>query len=297
MKVFITGANGFVGSALSGFFSECGHEVFALVRNPSKAVGLPTSVKIVLGDPSKPGKWQEDLHKYDLFINLAGASIFHRWNDDYKKLIRNSRINTTKNLVQAIPSNTTLLSTSAVGYYGMKGDEELDESSKSGNDFLAKVTADWEAEAMEAIKKDVRVVITRFGVVLGPNGGALGEMLRPFKFFVGGPIGNGRQWLSWVHVKDLCRAAMFVTAHPEIQGPVNFCAPNPIRNRDLARHIGDILGRPSFLPAPGFIINLILGEFGSVILKGQKVLPKKLLSHGFSFNFPDIKSALIDLLV
>ena len=296
MKVFITGANGFVGTALSAFFVRRSHEVFALVRNPSKAVGLPTGVKVIVGESSKPGKWQENLHQYDLFINLAGASIFRRWDDDYKKLLRHSRISTTRNLVEAIPAKSTLLSTSAVGYYGMKDDEELDESSESGNDFLARLAADWEAEAMKADQKVARVVITRFGVVFGRDGGALAQIVKPFKFFVGGAIGSGNQWMSWIHINDLCRAALLVAEDPQIQGPLNFCAPSPTRNRDLARQIGDILGRPSFMPAPGFMINLVLGEFGSVILKGQRVFPKKLLSHGFSFNFPDVKSALSDLL-
>ncbi|MGC8605099.1 MAG: TIGR01777 family oxidoreductase, partial [Desulfomonilaceae bacterium] len=288
MKAFLTGGNGFVGTNLSRFLIESGHKVFALVRNASKATGLPKQVSVVLGDPSKPGKWQEDLLNYDLFINLAGANIFRRWDDTYKKLLRDSRIYVTRNLVEAMPPAATLLSTSAVGYYGMTADEELDESSKPGSDFLAQLAVDWEAEAMKAVSKGVRVVTTRFGVVLGRDGGALTQMIRPFKLFVGGPIGNGLQWTSWIHINDLCRAALFAAENSDLQGPLNFCSPLPIRNRDLAKEIGKILGRPYFMPAPSFMINLVLGEFGSVILKGQKVLPKKLLEHGFLFNFPSI---------
>jgi uncharacterized protein (TIGR01777 family) len=242
------------------------------------------------------GKWQEALDNYDLFINLAGANIFRRWDEDYKKLLRDSRINTTRNLVDAMTGNATLLSASAVGYYGMTEDEELDESSGPGNDFLAQLAVDWENEALEASSKGARVVITRFGVVLGRDGGALAQMIRPFKFFAGGPIGSGRQWMSWIHIVDLCRAALFAAENEEIHGPINLCAPGPIRNGDLAKEIGKILGRPSFMPAPGFIVSLAMGEFGSVILKGQRVVPGKLQKHGFSFNFPDIKSALSDLL-
>jgi uncharacterized protein (TIGR01777 family) len=296
MNVFLTGANGFVGTNLARFLIESGHKVFALVRNPSKALGLPKDVTVVVGESTKPGKWQEALDNYDLFINLAGANIFHRWDENYKKLLRNSRIDTTRNLVDAITGNSTLLSTSAVGFYGMTEDEELDESSKPGNDFLAQLAVDWENEALKASNKGVRVVITRFGVVLGRDGGALAQMIRPFKFFAGGPIGSGRQWVSWIHIIDLCRATLFAAENEEIHGPTNLCAPEPIRNGDLAKEIGKILGRPSFMPAPGFIVSLAMGEFGSVILKGQKAVPRKLQKHGFSFNFPNVKSALLDLL-
>ncbi|MHB8204061.1 MAG: TIGR01777 family oxidoreductase [Desulfomonilaceae bacterium] len=296
MNVFLTGANGFVGTNLARFLIESGHKVFALVRNPSKATGLPKEVTVVIGESTKQGKWQEALDNYDLFINLAGANIFRRWDEDYKKLLRDSRINTTRNLVDAMTGNATLLSASAVGYYGMTEDEELDESSGPGNDFLAQLAVDWENEALKASNKGARVVITRFGVVLGRDGGALAQMIRPFKFFAGGPIGSGRQWMSWIHIIDLCRAALFAAENEEIRGPVNLCAPGPIRNGDLAKEIGKILGRPSFMPAPGFIVNLAMGEFGSVILKGQRVVPGKLQKHGFSFIFPDIKSALSNLL-
>ena len=296
MNVFLTGANGFVGTNLARFLIESGHKVFALVRNPSKATGLPKEVTVVVGESTKPGKWQEALDNYDLFINLAGANIFHRWDENYKKLLRNSRIDTTRNLVDAITGNATLLSTSAVGFYGMTEDEELDESSKPGNDFLAQLAVDWENEALKASNKGARVVITRFGVVLGRDGGALAQMIRPFKFFAGGPIGSGRQWVSWIHIIDLCRATLFAAENEKIHGPINLCAPEPIRNGDLAKEIGKILGRPSFMPAPGFIVSLAMGEFGSVILKGQKVVPRKLQNHGFSFNFPNVKSALLDLL-
>jgi len=178
----------------------------------------------------------------------------------------------------------------------MTDDVELDESSKPGNDFLAQLAMDWETEAMKAAQKGTRVVITRFGVVLGEDGGALAQMIKPFKFFAGGPIGGGRQWMSWIHINDLCRASLFAAENPTMQGPVNFCAPVPIRNKDLAKEIGAILGRPSFMPAPGFIVSLALGEFGSVILRGQKVVPTKLLEHRFSIRFPENRSALLDLL-
>jgi uncharacterized protein len=300
MKVFMTGGYGFVGTALTRFFLQTGHEVTSLVRSEQKAKLLPEGASWVPGDSTKPGKWQESVAGQDVLINLAGATIFKRWNQSYKQLLRDSRILTTHNLVEAIPketgANVTLLSTSAVGYYGSTVDEELGEDSPPGSDFLANLARDWEAEALKAEEKGVRVVITRFGVVLGKGGGALEQMILPFRFFVGGTLGSGNQWFSWIHLQDLCRAASFVIANSDIRGPVNFTAPEPVRNRDLARAIGRVLGRPSFMPAPGFMIRLMLGEFGSVLLAGQRVVPRGLLSSGFHFDYPDVKSALGNLL-
>jgi len=229
-------------------------------------------------------------------INLAGASIFSKWTEEHKRAIRESRVNTTRNIVEGIPSPLqkpfTLLSTSAVGYYGFCGDEELVEDSPPGNDFLARIALEWEGEALKAREKGARVVITRFGIVMGEKGGALGQMIPLFKKYIGGPIGSGKQWFSWVHIKDLTEAFVFLLKHPEISGPVNVCSPNPVRNKDLARALGKALRKPSFMPAPGFMIKLVLGEFGSVILKGQRVIPKRLLDHGFVFQYADIEKAL-----
>jgi len=156
--------------------------------------------------------------------------------------------------------------------------------------------SEWEGEALKAQDKGARVVITRFGIVLGEKGGALGQMIPLFKKFIGGPIGNGRQWFSWVHIKDLAEAFVFLMKHPEISGPVNLCSPNPLQNKDLARALGKALHRPSFMPAPGFMIKLVLGEFGSVILEGQRVIPRRLLDSGFAFHYLDIDQALRNLL-
>jgi uncharacterized protein (TIGR01777 family) len=179
-----------------------------------------------------------------------------------------------------------------VGYYGFCGDEELTEQSPFGKDFLARIASEWEGEALKAKEKGARVVITRFGIVMGEKGGALGQMIPLFKKFIGGPIGSGRQWFSWVHIKDLAEAFTFLLKHPEISGPVNVCAPNPVRNRDLAKALGRVLHRPSFIPAPSFMMRMVLGEFGSVLLEGQRVLPSLLLKKGFMFQYPDIDQAL-----
>jgi len=205
-------------------------------------------------------------------------------------------VSTTQNIVEGRPScpqkQFTLFSTSAVGYYGFCGDEELTEESPNGDDFLARIALEWEGEAWKARDKGARVVITRFGIVMGEKGGALGQMIPLSKKYIGGPIGSGKQWFSWVHIKDLSEAFAFLMKHPEISGPVNICAPNPVRNKDLAKALGKVLHRASFMPAPGFMVKLVLGEFGSVILEGQRVIPKRLLDSGFAFQYPDIDKAL-----
>ncbi len=301
MKVLITGGTGFVGTSLSSRLVQDGHGVTILTRSSKDLSRSKPGISYLQGDPTVTGPWQENVKNFDAIINLAGATIFSRWTDDSKRAIRESRMSTTRNLVEAIPSspgkNITLFSTSAVGYYGFHGDEELVEESPPGNDFLARLAIDWEGEALKAKEKGTRVVTTRFGIVLGEKGGALGQMVPLFKKFIGGPIGSGKQWFSWVHVKDLAEAFVFLMKHPEISGPVNFCAPHPVRNKDLAKALGKVLHRPSFMPAPGFMIKLVLGEFGSVILEGQRVVPRRLLDHGFVFQYPNIDKALQSLTI
>jgi len=295
MKLFITGGSGFVGKALTGALIREGHEVTILTRKARKGDG---DVSWVEGDPVERGEWQSALKEQDAVINLAGASIFTRWTRAAKRIIRESRILTTRNLVGALEGTRVkhFFSTSGIGYYGSHGDEPLTEESPPGNDFLAEVSRDWEKEAAEARKSGCRVVLTRFGIVLGEGGGALGQMVPLFRKYMGGPLGSGRQWFSWIHLEDLTRAFLFLLEHSEISGPVNFTAPNPVRNRELAKAIGETLGKPSFLPAPGFMLKMVLGEFGSVLLEGQKVIPQRLLKSGFQFHHPEIGEALRDIL-
>jgi len=300
MKILITGGTGFVGTQLTSRLIEDGHEVTILSRSAKRSGEVPQGISYLQGDPTQKGPWQEAIKSHDAVINLAGASIFAKWTEEHKKAIRESRVSTTQNIVQGIPSNPqkqfTLFSTSAVGYYGFCGDEELTEQSPPGNDFLARIALEWEGEALKAREKGARVVITRFGIVMGEKGGALSQMIPLFKKYIGGPIGSGKQWFSWVHIKDLSEAFAFLMKHPEISGPVNVCAPNPVRNKDLAKALGKVLHRPSFMPAPGFMVKLVLGEFGSVILEGQRVIPKRLLDSGFTFQYPDIDKALQSIL-
>jgi uncharacterized protein len=296
MKILITGGTGFVGKQLTSRLIQDRHEVTILTRSLKGAKGSSPGISYLEGDPTKKGPWQEAIKNHDAVINLAGASIFSKWTEEHKKAIRESRVSTTQNIVEGIPSDPskkiTLFSTSAVGYYGFCGDEELVEDSPPGNDFLARIAKEWEGEALKAREKGARVVITRFGIVMGEKGGALSQMIPLFKKYIGGPIGSGKQWFSWVHIKDLAEAFAFLIMHPEISGPVNVCSPNPVRNKDLAKALGKALHRPSFIPAPGFMVKLVLGEFGSVILEGQRVIPRKLLNNGFVFQYPDIEKAL-----
>jgi uncharacterized protein (TIGR01777 family) len=301
MRILMTGGTGFVGSHLSARLVKEGYEVTILVRPSEKVAKQPPSgVSFLEGDPSRKGAWQDAVRTHDGAINLAGASIFSKWTDEQKRVIRESRLRTTQNIVEAIDADSggvfTLLSTSAVGYYGFHGDEDLTEDSPPGHDFLATLAVDWEAEALKARERGARVVITRFGIVLGGGGGVLGQMIPLFKWFVGGPIGNGHQWFSWVHVSDLTEVFVFLLKHQEVSGPVNVCSPQPVRNKDLARALGSVLHRPSLLPAPAFAVKLVLGEFGSVILKGQRVLPKRLLENGYVFQHPRIEEALASVM-
>jgi len=294
MKVLIIGGLGFVGTQLAIQLLGKGHEVTIVDKAPQPRDDTSNQARYVSADTTAPGPWQKEVSEQDVVINLAGVSIFSRWNDETKKLIYDSRILTTGNVVEALPTGeeTLLCSTSAVGYYGFRGDEELTEEGSPGNDFLATLSVDWEAEASKAADKGVRVVTTRFGIVLGKTGGALGQMIPAFKKFVGGPLGSGKQWFSWIHMEDLLNAFLFVLDNKDINGPVNFSSPNPVTNKDLGKALGKVLGRPSFVKTPGFMLRMVLGEFGSVLLEGQKVIPAKLLKHGFVFRYPDITSAL-----
>ena len=301
MKIFITGGTGFVGKALTSRLLQDGHGVTILTRSLEKVRPLPEGASYLKGDPTDEGAWQAHVAEHDGVINLAGASIFRRWSDSAKEAIRESRVLTTKNIVKALEARrgkeTHLLSASAVGYYGFQGDQELDEESPPGNGFLAEVTREWESAALAAEASGVRVALTRFGVVLGEGGGALEKMIPLFRWWLGSPLGSGKQWFSWIHRQDLAEIFAFLLERKEISGPVNCTAPGPVRNADMTKILGEVLKKPTFMPSvPGFVLSAVLGEFGSVLLKGQKVLPKKLLDAGFTFRFPDLRGAIEDLL-
>lgn len=299
MNIFITGGTGFVGTFLSQELALQGHDITILTRKERHPAPLHSRIRFLTGDPKQEGAWMAQVPEHDWIINLAGASISAKWTDETKQMLYDSRVLTTKNLVAALAAGDRrqlFCSTSAPGYYGPRGEEELTEESAPGQDFLAKLAQDWEAEALKAQDLGIRTVVTRFGIVLGQGGGMLEQLVPLFRKFVGGPVGSGKQWLSWIHQQDLVRAFLFLPEHPELVGPVNFTSPNPLRNRDFAKALGRALNRPAFMPAPAFMLRLVLGEFAEVVLTGQKVLPQKLLAAGFQFNFPTIDQALNHLL-
>jgi len=299
MKVFLTGGTGFVGTYLSQELAQKGHDITILTRQKEPAAAAGSRSRFVTGDPKQEGPWMAEVARHDWIINLAGSSIFSKWTKESKQMLRDSRVLTTRNLVAALAAGDRrqlFCSTSAPGYYGPRGDEELTEASPPGQDFLARLAQDWEAEALKARDLGIRTVITRFGIVLGKEGGMLEQLVPVFKRFVGGPVGSGEQWLSWIHQLDLVQAYLFVLEHPDLAGPVNFTSPNPVRNRDFAQALGRALGRPSFMPAPAFMMRLMLGELAEVVLTGQKFLPERLLAAGFQFLYPTIDQALKHLL-
>ncbi len=294
MKILITGGGGFIGTHLARFLTGKQHQVVAIGTSPPAAPPESRNFRFVIADTSRPGPWQEEVPHVDAVINLAGKTIFKRWTETYKQEIYDSRVETTSRVVEALPEKqgVIFISASAAGYYGNRQEDILPETEPGGNDFLAVVCHDWEQAAIQAKGKGSRVITTRFGVVLGKNGGALAQMIPMYRLFMGGPIGNGNQWFPWIHIGDLLRAMDFLLRTDHIQGPVNFCGEHPARNRDLARALGKALGRPSCMPAPAFMIRLIMGELGSALLFSQRTVPRILLNSGFTFTYPDIPSAL-----
>ena len=300
MKIFMTGGTGFIGTGLTRRLTENGHKITLLKRPAENPTPLPEGATYLMGDPTVRGAWQEQVSGHDAVINLAGSPIFGRWNRETKKLLRESRLLTTRHLVEAMAASSerpaTLLSTSAVGYYGFHGDEVLAEDAPAGSDFLAILAADWEKEASAAGPLGVRILLCRFGIVLGRGGGALGQMVPLFKSGKGSPLGSGDQWVSWIHEEDLARIYPFLLEVSALEGAVNSTAPHPVRKRELAQSLARALKIPKLRPAvPAFVMKLVLGEFGDVLLKGQRVVPEKLLSAGFAFRFPTIEEALTDI--
>lgn len=302
MKIFMTGGTGFVGTFLTRELTAKGHEVTVLTRSARGSEELPQGAVFFVGDPRGAGSWQEEMVAHDAVINLAGTSIFTVWTAKNRQMMLDSRVLTTRNIVEGLrrgsAANITLISASAVGYYGGTTDDRiLDETSPPGNDFLTEVSLKWEGEARKAEDLGVRVVITRFGIVLGQEGGALSKMLPPFKRCVGSPLGSGRQWFSWIHERDLANIMLFLLDTKGIQGAVNCTAPNPVTNKELTKTLLQILGCPEILPSvPGFVLKTLLGEFAESVLKGQRVLPRKLLDEGFEFQFPVLRDALKNLI-
>ena len=298
MNILITGASGFVGQHLARFFIQKGDSVAGVDANPVSDFADSPSYRFMGADTTRAGAWQEAVAEADIIINLTGKNIFNYWSERAKQAIHDSRVLTTRRIVEAIPGNrqTVLCSASAVGYYGDRGDHVLTEETPCGDDFLAGVCREWEAEATTAEGKGARVVLTRFGLVMGKNGGALSKMLPAFRFYVGGPLGHGKHWMPWIHMDDLTRAMAFVIQNETVEGPVNFCAPEPVQNAQFSRILAGNLNRPSFFRVPEFVLKTVLRELGNTMLASQRAVPEKLSGSGFVFDYPDIRTALEDIL-
>lgn len=304
MRVFITGGTGLVGTRLKKRLLERGDEVVILTRRPN-AVEKEKNVTAVVGDPMTPGSWADAIQNADAVVNLVGEGIFNkRWSPEFKETLIKSRVDSTRNVSAALAKNPkksdgspkVLVSASAIGYYGPHGGEMLTENSPPGTDMMAKLCVDWEAATSEAKNAGVRVALLRVGVVLDKNGGALAKMLPPFKMFVGGPVGDGKQYMSWIHHDDLVGEILYALDHAHVAGPLNGTAPNPVTNREFSTALGTVLGRPSFMPTPAFMLRLALGEVADVVTKGQRVIPKAPMDAGYKFRFTDVESALKDVL-
>lgn len=302
MKVVVTGSTGFIGAPLCRELTNAGHEVVALSRNAASArKAFGTGIKVVGWDPATGEIPLSAIDGADAIVNLAGESIAAgRWTRERKERILASRIQAVRGLVEttrrAANPPKVMVNASAIGFYGPHGDEEIREDDPPGDDFLARVCVAWEAEAKKAEALGLRVVLVRIGVVLGEGGGALAQMLTPFKLFAGGPIGTGRQWFSWIHRDDVIGIIRLALEHEEVRGPINATGPQPLTMRDFARTLGRVLGRPSWLPVPAFILRAALGDMADMLLTGQRVLPAKATAAGYRFRFETAEAALRDVL-
>ena len=303
MKIVIAGGSGFLGAPLAEMYAEEGHDVRVLTRSlmagdtrHDPGTGVPGITKVGWKPDGKSGPWASALDSADALINLAGESIAaKRWTPQRKAILRDSRLLATRSLTSALASSArppaVFISGSAVGYYGPSGSDPKSEEALPGSDFLAQLCEDWEAAALSVSRPETRTVILRTGIVLEKSGGALPQMMRPFRFFAGGRLGSGLQYISWIHRLDWIEIVRWIVVTPEITSTVNATAPHPVPNREFARALGRALHRPSLLPAPGFALKLVLGEMAESILTGQRVLPARAQRHGYHFRYPEIDQA------
>ncbi len=300
MRIFVTGGTGLVGRMLIPQLLNRRDEIFCVTRSPARARQmLPDGVELIGADPTLPGSWQDRLQSCDAVINLAGEPVAGgRWSGKRKNLIRRSRLAVTGNIVQALAGRDrplTLLNASAVGFYGDQGDVALSEEHEPGPGFLARLAVEWEHTATEAQSEFVRVILLRIGIVLSLEGGALGRMVLPFRWKLGGPLGSGQQYFPWIHGQDLVRIILFGLDNDGIRGPLNAVVPNPPRQKEFAADLGRSLAKSSWLPAPRPALRLVMGEQAEMILASQRVVPNVLKAHGFRFMFGEMDKALADL--
>ena len=296
MKIAITGGTGLVGKALSSHLIQEGHQVYILTRK--SAVSQSSNPEYIqwLNPGDRPEK---ELEGIDAIVNLAGATINNKWTDEYKQKIIASRLQATaevKRIIEIMPKKpSVLVNASAVGYYGTSLDEEFTEQSQKGSDFLADTVHQWEASATQVHEMGVRPVLCRFGVIFDKTAGALPRMVLPYKFFAGGKIGSGKQWLSWIHIEDVVRGIVFAIGNNKINGPVNFTAPYPVKMGQFGETLSRVINRPHWMPVPSFALKILLGEMSILVLEGQRAIPEKLLNEGFTFSYPELQSALKEI--
>jgi uncharacterized protein (TIGR01777 family) len=307
MKVVVAGGTGLIGRSLIASLAKDGHEIVVLSRRPSHNQSLfPNNVSFQQWDAINDGDWVSSINGAQTVVNLAGENLAgkkflpDRWTDSKKRRVRESRVNSGRAITGAIEmagdKPDVLIQSSAVGYYGIRGDEVINETGSAGSDFLATVQIDSENSTADVETLGVRRVISRTGLVLTTEGGPLlPRLILPFKLYGGGYFGSGKQWWSWVHIVDEVRAIRFLIENDAASGPVNVTSPNPVTNKEFGKALGRVMGRPSFVPVPGFAMRMIAGEAAVMILDGQRVVPEKLLELGFTFRFPDVEEALRDL--
>lgn len=302
MKFVVSGGTGFIGSHLLSYLSHERHEIVVLTRLQRPAVQLNNAtVRYVQWNPYVSGEWMKEIDGAHIVVNLVGKNVAEeRWNERVKEEIFNSRIVPTRLIVEAIGTARTkpqlLLSASAVGFYGNRGDEIITEESSGGDDYLAYVVQEWEQAAYQAERFGVRVATPRTGLVLANNGGLVAKMRLPFKFFLGGPIGWGKQFLPWIHIDDVVRGMLYPVEYTSFSGVYNLVSPHPVTMKEFAKTFGGVLRRPSWAPVPPFVLTAMFGEGGKVILSGQRAVPKKLSEAGFKFSFTDLREALHNIL-
>ncbi|PEC10015.1 TIGR01777 family oxidoreductase [Bacillus toyonensis] len=297
MKIAISGGTGFIGKYLSTFFIQKGYTVYILTGKNKIETSNP-NLQYVQWTPDLP---TFPLSSIDIVINLAGESINSRWTKKQKEAILNSRIQATRGLIKQLQTLSTkphtFINASAIGYYGTSETESFTEQQETpGNDFLAETVFLWEQEACKARSLEIRTIYARFGVILGADGGALPKMLLPYQFYIGGTIGSGNQWLSWIHIDDVVRMIDFIIHKEEINGPLNITAPLPIRMKEFGETMATIMRKPHWLPVPSFMLHALLGEMSILVLEGQHVLPSKAIEHGYQYTFPTIDHALQNIL-
>lgn len=302
-KIVITGGTGFIGGYLLDRLLAENYKITLFTRNPASYKNLyPPQIKLISWDYHSPGLWEDELMTSNIVIHLAGANIFgKRWNKKYKKEIIESREESTKSLSKAILRSDDIklfITASAIGFYGDTGNKKVDENNnpETKNDFLAEVTERWEKPSYEVDKKGIRRINMRMGLVMSTKEGYLDKLLLPYRLFVGGPLGSMENWMSWVHIDDVINAYFYAIKNPEIAGPVNITSPNPVTMGEFSSTLGKVMNRPSFFRVPKTAIKILVGEGGEYVAYSQKVVPQKLQNSGFQFRFPELKTALNDLI-